>query len=126
MPEENRGGTQRTVGLLVAGAGIVGFGVAAYYGGRALSEKSEARRTCPTVDCEADAADANERARRSVNRSLISAAAGTGLIAAGVITYLTAPRSTPVRGTAPRSRTTARVIPEASPTQVGLGVVGSF
>ncbi len=125
---QSRGGTQRTIGLIVAGAGLVGYGVAAYYGGRALSAKSDAREICPSSPCEdeADATEANDNSRRFFNRSMIGVAVGTGLLATGAILFLTAPRNTPVRGSAPPSRRTARIVPQAGPSQVGLGLAGTF
>jgi hypothetical protein len=124
--EESRGGTQRAIGLVIAGAGVVGLGAGAYFGGRALSEQSANRRACPTSPCPDGVVVDNDGARSALNGSLISVAAGTGALALGSILYFTAPRSTPTRGTAPRSRTTARVVPEASPSQLGVGVVGTF
>jgi hypothetical protein len=124
--EESRGGAQRAIGLVIAGAGVVGLGAGAYFGGRALSEQSANRRACPTSPCPDGVVVDNDSARSALNGSLVSVAAGTGALALGSILYFTAPRSTPARGTAPRSRTTARVVPEASPSQLGVGVVGTF
>ena len=56
----------------------------------------------------------------------MSIAAGTGALAIGTILYFTAPRSGPSAATAKPKGVTARVIPEAGPKSVGLGVVGTF
>jgi hypothetical protein len=124
--QDNRGGTQRTLGLATVGVGVLGLGAGAYFGGRALSESAEGKRTCPTTPCPAAApSDANERAKDSFKLSVISIAAGTGAITLGTILYLMAPKSAP-RAASPNSRMTARIVPDASPTQVSLGVVGAF
>lgn len=123
--EENRGGAQRTVGLVVVGLGVAGLGAGAYFGGRALSQSAEGRRACSTAPCPADANDANERAKSSFAMTVVSVAAGTGAIALGTIIYLMAP-SAPTRGAAASTRTTARITPEIGPTQASLGLSGAF
>lgn len=123
---ESRGGGQRAVGLALVGVGVIGLGAGAYFGGRALSESAEGRRSCPSTPCPAGASnDANARAKSSFNVSMISISSGTGAIAIGTVIYLLAPSSTP-RATARPPRATARLVPEASPTQMGMGVVGTF
>ena len=124
--DESQGGGQRAVGLALVGVGVIGLGTGAYFGGRALSEKAEARRTCPTTPCPVGvASDANDRAKTSFNVSVVSVSAGVGAIAIGTVIYLVAPRANK-SGTAKPPRATARVVPDASPTQMGLGVVGTF
>ncbi|AKV03354.1 hypothetical protein AKJ09_10017 [Labilithrix luteola] len=122
----NRGGAQRTVGLLLVGAGIIGVGAGAYFVGKGLSESSEARRTCPTTPCESQT-DANDRAKDSMKTSVIAFTAGTVAVAAGTIVYLLAPStSSSSRQTGQAPKPVARVVPHAGPSELGLGVVGSF
>jgi hypothetical protein len=123
--DASRGGTQRTIGIVIVGLGIAGIGTGAYFGGRALSESAEGRRSCKTAPCPADANDANERAKGSFATTVVTVAAGTGAIALGTIIYLLAP-SASTRATAPSSRITARFVPEVSPTQASLGLTGAF
>ena len=125
--DTNRGGAQRVIGLTVAGLGIAGLGAGAYFGGRALSESSAAKKGCTPGPCpEGQTNDANERAKSAFSYSVVSIAAGTGALAIGTILYFTAPRSGPSAATAKPKGMTARVIPEAGPKSVGLGVVGTF
>ena len=125
--ETGRGGAQRAIGITFIGLGVVGLGVGAYFGGRALSESSEGKRTCPTTPCPAGATnDANDRAKDSFKLSVISISSGAGAIAVGAIVYLLAPSSTRETTAGKPPRTTARIVPEASPTGGSLGVVGTF
>lgn len=124
---ESRGGGQRVVGIALIGLGVVGLGAGAYFGGRALSESSEGKRTCPTTPCPAGATiDANDRAKASFNLSIISVSSGAGAIAIGTVVYLLAPSSTKETTAGKPPRATARLVPEASPTGLSMGVVGSF
>lgn len=122
----NRGGAQRTVGLLLVGAGIISVGAGAYFVGKGLSESSEAHRSCPTTPCESQT-DANDRAKDSMKTSVIAFTAGTVAVAAGTIVYLLAPSaSSSGRRTGQAPKPTARVVPHAGPSELGLGVIGSF
>jgi hypothetical protein len=127
--EESHGGAQRAIGLTLVGAGVVGLGAGAYFGGKALSESAEGRRACTTTPCsaasKADADDANARAKTSMTTSIVSIAAGTGALAIGTVVYLMAPSST-TRGAAPSTRMTARIVPAVSPTEASVGVIGAF
>ena len=125
--ETSRGGAQRVVGITFIGLGVVGLGAGAYFGGRALSESSEGKRTCPTTPCPAGATnEANDRAKDSFKLSVISISSGAGAIAIGTIIYLLAPSSTKEITAGKPPRTTARIVPEAGPTGGSLGVVGTF
>lgn len=123
--EESKGGAQRTIGLVVVGLGVAGIGAGAYFGGRALSQSAEGRRSCTSAPCPPESNDANERAKSSFAMTVVSVAAGTGAIALGTVIYLMAP-SAPKRAAAPSTRMTARLAPEVGPTQATLGVIGSF
>ncbi len=123
--EGNRGGAQRAFGLVLGGVGIVGIGAGAYFGGKAISESSQARCNGPCPD---GASEANDRAKQATTNAIIAVSSGTVALAAGTIIYLTAPSasSSASRGTAKPYKATARVVPEAGPQQVGVGVVGTF
>jgi tetratricopeptide (TPR) repeat protein len=126
--DTSTGGTQRAIGVVTMTGSLVGFGVGAYFGGRALSESSEANRACPQQGpCKDGAADdANARAKSSMNMAIIGAAAGTGALALGAIIYFTAPRAEPARGKADEPKKSARLVPSAGPREVGLGLAGTF
>lgn len=127
--EGSSGGAQRTIGLAVIGLGVVGIGAGAYFGGKALGESAEGRRACDTTPCsaqqQANATDANDRAKSSMLASIVSIGAGTVGIAIGTVVYLTAP-SSPARGAGPSTRMTARIVPSVTPTTATLGVSGAF
>jgi hypothetical protein len=114
---ENRGGAQRAIGYVLVGLGVVGLGTGAYFGGRAISEHSEASRACTKDPCDASTI-ANDRAKSSLNASIVSVTAGTGALAVGAILLLTAPSATPARS--------ARVAPDVGPAHAGLSVSGAF
>ena len=118
-----RGSAQRTFGVVLGALGIGGLGAGGYFAAKAISDGAAARCNGP---CPAGASDANDRAKQSTTNAIIAFSSGTVALAAGTIIYLTAPNaSSPRAGAAPR-RATARLVPEAGPQQVGLGVVGSF
>lgn len=127
-PESDNGGAQRTTGVVLIGAGIIGLGVGAYFGGRALSESSQAKKICPSsAGCEDGEAQAlNDNAKSSFKASVVSLAAGTGAITIGAIVYFLAPKASSARTSSTPPKRTARVIPSAGPSNVGLGVVGTF
>lgn len=123
----NRGGGQRALGVIgmVAGTGaIIAGGV---FAAKGLSEKSAANRVCSTRPCNEQAEiEGNANARESMNIAMISAAAGTGAIAIGAIVYFTAPSRSSSAAVSPPKKATARVVPQTSPTQLGLSLQGTF
>lgn len=123
--EEHTGRAQRTIGIVVIGLGVAGFGAGAYFGGRALSQSADGRRACTSAPCPPESNDANERAKSSFAMTVVSVAAGTGAIALGTIIYLMAP-SAPKRGETKGTRMTARLTPEIGPTQATIGLAGAF
>jgi hypothetical protein len=94
-PTESRGGAQRTAGWVVAGAGIVGLGVGAYFGISALSKNSSndqnvgATGGCLNASCQTTSHDAYVAG----NDSTVFLALGGALIATGAVLWLTAPRA---------------------------------
>jgi len=128
--EQNQGGAPRTIGLTLVGLGIVGLGTGAYFGGKALSASAEGRSACSVTPCpaaqQAEANDANDRAKSSFTSSVVSVAAGTGALAVGMIVYFMAPSASPARGAAPSNHMTARITPSISPTEASMGVTGAF
>lgn len=122
----SRGGAQRAIGLTLGGLGIAGLAVGGYFGSRAVSEHNEAGRACASGPCP-EAQDANDRSKDAARTAVISATAGFVAVGIGTIVYFTAPKgpssqaakNTPVKPS-------ARLVPEAGPTQVGMGIVGTF
>jgi hypothetical protein len=126
--EESKGGAQRTTGLILVGAGVVGLGVGAYFGGKALSESNQAKKICPsTASCpDGEAQDLNDSSKSSFKVSVISLAAGTGALTLGAVIYFLAPSASSARGDVKPPQRTAKIIPSASPSNAGLTVVGTF
>lgn len=85
------GSTQRTVGLVVAGIGVVGLGVGSFFGVRAISRNSDAETHCKNGNlCEDQAGiDLTNRALKDARTSNIFFVAGGVLAATGVVLFLT-------------------------------------
>lgn len=132
-PDEQpgRGGVQRAIGVVMMTGSLVGYGLGGYFGANALSEQQKSDKSCGSRDgvCRAEAETARESAKSSFNNAVLSAGIGTGALAIGAIIYFTAPRgsaSEPSRGSSDPPKRSARVIPEAGPDRVGLGLSGTF
>ena len=128
VEEKQSSGTgQRVVGIGLVAVGVIGLGVGAYFGGKALSEQAEGRRSCPTTSCPPGAADdANARAKDDFKVSMITISSGVGALALGTVIYVLAPSGSGKRAGGKAPRATARLVPDASPTQMGMGLVGTF
>lgn len=91
---EQRGGTQRTVGLVVAGIGVAGLATA---GALAFSAKTQMNKA------EKEGSPAKEtdsqNAVKMGNIATVAAAVGGGLAATGLVIWLTAPRGPVTVGT---------------------------
>lgn len=123
---ESRGGAQRAIGLTLGGLGIAGLAVGGYFGGTAVSEHNRASRSCTPSPC-SDAQEANDSSKNAAKLAVISATAGFVSIGVGTIVYFTAPRGSNTSSAQTSSlRPTARLVPEAGPTQAGMSVVGTF
>lgn len=92
-PRENRGRTQRIVGLSLGGVGIVGIGLGSVFGVTAMSQAKKAEDGgCVDEMCPSEAAgDDRDNARTSGTISTIAFAVGGAAAAAGVVLYFTAP-----------------------------------
>ena len=91
--------TQRTLGFITLGAGVVGIGAGAYFGARALSKNSEASTMCTeTSKCSEPEAVKFEtlksEAHNSRTYSYIGIGVGGAAALTGVILLLTAPKTT--------------------------------
>lgn len=98
------GSTQRTIAWVVGGVGLAGIATGAILGGVALSQKSNADSSCVEGVCAPTGYSSMQNARSTATLSDIAFAVGGGLVATGVILYVTSPRAgtTPARvGVAP-------------------------
>jgi hypothetical protein len=84
---------QRTIGLIVGGAGLLTLGVAGYFGVRTLSLVSESNPHCrnPGGTCSDLGIDLRDRARDAQTAGVVMALVGGGALATGVGLVLTAP-----------------------------------
>jgi hypothetical protein len=99
------GQTQRMLGLVAGGVGLVGIGLGAYFGLRTFSRWDEAQEHCTGGDCDATGVDLQARAKNAGLASTIGFAAGGALLATGVVLYLTAPSGAAKSGsTSPPNR----------------------
>jgi hypothetical protein len=86
------GGTQRTLGLLTAGVGLVGIGIGTFFGVQSMGKNSDAKQECDAAGCSPAGVTLRNDAISAGNVSTISFIAGGVLFAGGVTLYLTAPR----------------------------------
>ncbi len=103
--DSNPGGTQRVIGVVVAGVGVVGVAVGAIFGLKTFSQWSSAQSDCQsTTNCDhSKAVDERSSAMTSSTISTIGFIAGGAFLAGGAVLYFTAPKasSKPTIGFAP-------------------------
>jgi len=93
--DENPGGTQRVIGLVLGGAGLVGVGLGTYFGLSAIDKDKKADEKCTPTLCQEKADyDNADSAKSLATASTVTFAIGGGLIAAGAIVFFTAPSKT--------------------------------
>jgi serine/threonine-protein kinase len=111
--------TQRTLGLVVAGVGVVGLGVGSFFGVRAISRNSDAENHCPKGTlCQDDAGvSLTNQALKDARTSNIFFVAGGVLAATGVVLFLT--------GGSSRQEHVA-LVPVLGPNTAAAGVSGRF
>lgn len=86
------GDTQRTVGLVLGGAGVVAMGVGGFFGLRAISKNSDAEKLCPELKCnDREGVDLADQANSAATLANVFVLGGAAVAAAGVTLFLTAP-----------------------------------
>jgi len=86
------GETQRTLGLVVGGVGLVGIGFGTYFGLRAISKNSDAKELCDGAVCrDPRGVDLTDEAREAATISNITFGVGLAALVGGSVLYLTAP-----------------------------------
>jgi serine/threonine-protein kinase len=115
-PESSGGSSQRTIGFVVGGVGVVGLAVGAVFGLQAMGTKNDAQPNCSPnfATCNQKGLDTVDDGKSKATISTIGFIAGGALAAGGIALILTAPKqSAPIRvGLADRG--------------VGLSVNGAF
>jgi hypothetical protein len=119
------GPTQRTTGLVLGAAGLVGIGVGAVFGALTIDDSSNARSECRSpANCpnHAQAVVDHDRAVTAGAISTVGFLAGSALLASGIVVWLTSPR----RPEAPSGLAAIGLSPSVAPTAAGLALTGGF
>ncbi|MDF2697559.1 MAG: hypothetical protein K0S65_5942 [Labilithrix sp.] len=92
-PKEEHSGwsTQKTIGAITAGAGVVGLGVGTYFGLKTRSTWNEAQTYCTDLECDQDGVDLAAKAKSSGNLATVAFIAGGALVLGGAVLFFTAP-----------------------------------
>jgi len=117
-PEEqdaSPGKTQRTVGLIIGGAGVMGM-IAGVITGLVAKSKYDAAGQCGSTGCSLEAYDQSRSAVQLGHISTISFLAGVATTGAGAIVFFTAPKS----------KTSAAVGMAPAAEGAGLSIAGRF
>jgi hypothetical protein len=114
------GSTQRLIGAVAAGVGVVGLGVGSYFGIKTASDKStyqahEANGQCIDLTCQT----VSHNAASEGNISTVLFIAGGVVLAGGAVLWLTAPR-------AHEGAVTAKIVPAVGTRTAGLSLEGSW
>lgn len=89
------GSTQRTVGYVLGGAGLVGLGIGAVFGLKALRLQSDAEPFCDENDsCEPAGYRLNQRANNAETVGIVASVAGGLALGGGLVLLLTAAEDT--------------------------------
>jgi hypothetical protein len=88
------GSPQRLAGVVIGGAGVVGFGLGTIFGLQASSKWSDAKAACSDYPygCGAVGQDLRSGARSAATVSTVGFIAGGALLATGLVLYFTAPK----------------------------------
>ncbi|HEX8792221.1 MAG TPA: hypothetical protein VF765_14805 [Polyangiaceae bacterium] len=90
----SNGSTQRTIGLVVGGLGIVGIGIGTAFGFSAMSKENDAtQHHCDTTNhCDGTGVQLGHDAQSAATASTIAFAVGGVALAGGLLLYFTAPK----------------------------------
>lgn len=122
-PPSSDGSTQRTIGVVVGGVGVVGIGIGALFGFRAISKNSDAKEVCDGAACgDQKGVDLTDDAKSAATISNIAFGAGFACLAGGIILYVTAPSGKEKAN----ARRRLHVSPLAARRAGGLSFGGTF
>ncbi len=131
--QAEHGNVQRNVGIVIAGAGLVGLGVGSYFGVHSMDKRGEARSHCTGNVCDADGLSLRGDAISAGNVSTVTFIAGGAALVGGGILFFTAPPSQETAGQSalvqlpppPRARLVS-ASPWAGPFGGGVALTGEF
>jgi hypothetical protein len=92
-PPSTPGSTQRVLGFVVGGVGVVGIGVGSVFGFIAKSHVNDSAPHCTGSVCDGVGVSALSDARSAATVSTVAFVAGGAALAGGVVLYLVAPRA---------------------------------
>jgi hypothetical protein len=111
---------RRTLGIIVAGVGVVGLGLGTAFALEARDNNESSFAHCDPIDknsCQPEGVNLRNDARTAGNLATVSVGVGMAALVAGAVLYFTAPS-----GEKPR----ALIVPSAAPGAAGLAVVGRY
>jgi hypothetical protein len=115
----NDGSTQRTIGLVVGGLGIVGVGIGTVFGIVAMSKENDAlHNDCTGSYCNQTGLQLGQDAHSAATASTVSFAVGAVALAGGAVLYFLAPKNP--------SAPTVGVRGSVLPGGASFGVVGAW
>ena len=93
-PTPSSGSSQRTIGLVVGGLGVIGIGIGTVFGLSAMSKENEAtQHDCNASNqCNQNGVQLGKDAQSAATAATIAFAVGGVAIAGGVLLYFTAPK----------------------------------
>lgn len=116
--QSTTGDTQRTIGLIVGGVGVIGVGFGTYFGLRAYSKNSDAKELCNGAACsDQRGVSLTDDARDAARLSNVAFGVGLTALVCGTVVFLSAPSA---------KSTALSVTPAAGRRSAGLLVGGSF
>ena len=120
------GSSQKTLGLIVGGVGLLGIGVGSFFGLQAASKNSDAEEQCPRGNkCDTrEGVTLTEDAKDAANISTIAFGVGGVALAGGLVLFLTAPSSDEEPAKAAGSR--LMLAPVVGPRGGGVSMGGTF
>jgi hypothetical protein len=116
----NPGSTQRIVGLVVAGAGVVGIGIGAVFGVVAMNKENTALNSDCTGGkfCTQPGVQLGQDAQSAATASNIAFGLGAAAVAGGLVLYFLAPKNP--------STATVGLRASSTPGGASLGLVGAW
>lgn len=88
-PLLRHGRTRQTIAWTTAGAGLLQWGAAGYFGVRAFQKHADSNSACPNAQCTAQGVAFNDQSRRAADASTSLAITGLVTLAASVYLFLT-------------------------------------
>jgi hypothetical protein len=117
----------RTVGVVVAGAGVVGVGVGTFFGLRAMSKWNDSKKTCDATGCDAAGYVSGTDAKGAGTVSTIGFVAGGALLVGGAVMFFVSPSGEAKRaGTPGEGGVVVGVAPSIDPAAPGFLATGRF